>query len=515
MTSTTEVATALLKGDLPTREIAGLIYEEAEITSPVAMRVPPSIESVSKRAKKNWVLAATAVLSKVPEYAGNLITKHRSVNVQKTYAQHGEDPETLQALCGLVEEGGINMVHWAENVNLEWLHKWAPNQKNLHYKVFSILGRRLAEAEKWDHKLMRKLSGVSRDEYIMGALETMLAEKNGAGARALLAKVSGQKNRKDLCLQVYEENERVLDDLFLDTLLSVFPTVEELGERLAECGQCQVGEPEMVSRIISLFPDKVFDLLDEAVLDDCLEELCENPSFETINWIVNLACGDSADEDELDWKNPAGKKVSAAKISTEVLDTALQKLGKIEVVGGRPLTRWVATCWGESLSGEAILQALRHGEEDATFAWLCGEGFNKPCPEILGRLLADPGIAFRSTWEDDPYVPGKEDVDLAAFLEGMTFLVDEEMDGLLELPQADEIVEMLGVAATEALIRIAKTEADESGRSPASQYLARRITDAVGADLDKWRLALHMLAKSTQPLGRTLSGVRRLGGAAT
>jgi hypothetical protein len=494
MNPKSQVANALLRGSLPSREVAGVVFEEAEIETPVAMRTAPSFETVRRHAKRNWVRAATAVLSGVPEYIGPAVYRHKSATVRRLYATHGTDAGTLQELVHYATGSSREARAWANKVDLKWLQTWIVGLEESPEAIWLVLGERMMREAQWEPRFARRLAADQREYLCAGALSVAVRAGDREGAGRILASAGALRMRREVCCHVYENHDGELHELLLDLLHEVHKQPGDVLEFLKDSGfECKPVGSQTLEKIISSMPDGAISVLGEETIFENLEMFLARPSFEIVNWLVVHACA-AVDE---------GGGVRT--IPHAALEQALAGLNRVPVVPGRALSENILANWPEPLSDAAVLQALRHGDAENTWEWLAGEGASVPNIGVFRQLNEKPGIAFRRSWEDDP-LRENERVNYEQFLlKGYA-----DIGGLVQQPDADEIIEIMGSPALMKLLQLAGDEHASWSDTAVSDYLTRRFTEHLGEDPEAWRLALQVVGSSTQALGRTLRGVQKL-----
>jgi hypothetical protein len=492
------IAKALLRGKLPSREIAGLIYDEVDISQPVAMQTPPPIENVEKAAKKSVVKAGTAVMSKVPEYAGRAVVQHRSKSLKRIYIEHGEDQETLQNLCDVVENEnrGSTSETWAEKVDLAWLENWFKTH-GTSWSIAEVVGRRLMEAKRygtigrWKHKNQHL-----RGAFLGGAMAYGIKRNDVKEVEALLATMKTPKAQKDAIWAGWDAAGGIVNKTTLHLLKKYHKSPKELESRLCESGCFAAPDSEEhYTALLELMPAEglASDIIDIDLAERYIEATLRHANYDFIRRIIESRIEAVRDESRLLNKEENEQ-------SHRVIIKGLEALARFEPKDGDD---GISGIFGESsikLSGEAVYQALRFGSASATWDWFCDE-VNPPDTETFHRLLQKPGLGL----------PVKRDgsIDWGVFhTEGVL----NDFCAILKLPFVDELIEKMGRHGTEMLLDEAEMETHSGiyGTPEASNYLAQKFTKHLGDNLEAWRWAINLLPKSTQPLERTLRGVAKL-----
>lgn len=494
------IAKALMRGNLPSREIAGLIYDEADVENPVAMQTPPPIENVEKAAKKSWVKAATAVMSKVPEYSGRMVIGHKSKNLKRIYIEHGEDQETLQQLHGLVGNGYTTGEAWAKKIDIEWLKTWS-NGRELHWQTIETVARRLMVEKhyetitKWRHK-----TEDARMAFLGGAVGYGIEQNDTAAVEALLENLKTAKARINAIWAGWESSGGCVNETTLHLFKQYYKNPKDLAERMQDAG-C-FAEPtneDNYAALLELLPAGGGSAVVEGdIAERYIQITLRYAGYDTIKGIIDsrieAACEDSY--------------FSSARTANDrdrdhaMIEACLETLARFEAGEDTEEIEGIFDQYPRPFSAEATYQALRFGSANTTWTWF-GDEVHVPDTETFHRLLQNPGRGL----------PVKRDgsIDWAVFHAeaGAT-----NVGTLFKLPFVQELLEAMGRYGTEMLLDEAAWEA-QSGSSEsalASEYLAQKFTEHLGRDLEAWRGAIRVLATSTQPLGRTLRGVAKLYG---
>lgn len=492
------IAKALLRGKLPSREIAGLIYDEVDISQPVAMQTPPPIENVEKAAKKSLVKAGTAVMSKVPEYTGRAVIQHRSKTLKRIYIEHGEDQETLQNLCDVVEKEnrGSTSEAWAEKVDLAWLENWFKTN-GTSWSIAEVLGRRLMEAKRyatigrWKHK-----SRYIRGAFWGGAMAYGIKQNDVKGVETLLATMKTPKEKKDAIWAGWDAAGGIVNKTTLHLLKKYHKSPNELERRLCDSGCFAAPDSEEnYTALLELMPTDGLssDIIDIDLVEEYMEVTLRHANYDFIRRIIESRIEAVRDDSRLLSREENER-------NHRIIIQGFEALARFEPKDGDD---GISDIFGESsikLSGEAVYQALRFGSASATWDWFCDE-VNPPDTETFHRLLQKPGLGF----------PVKRDgsIDWGVFhTEGVL----NDFCTILKLPFVDELIEKMGRYGTEMLLDEAEMETHSGiyGTPEASNYLAQKFTEHLGDNIEAWRWAINLLPKSTQPLGRTLRGVAKL-----
>lgn len=494
------IAIALMRGKLPSREIAGLIYDEADVEQPVAMQTPPPIENVEKAAKKSWVKAATAVMSKVPEYFGREVLGHKSKNLKHVYIEHGEDQETLQQLHGFVGTGYVAAESWAEKIDIEWLEKWAKGRE-LPWQIVGTIARRLMVEKryetiaKWRHKTEH-----TRTTFLGGAVGYGIEQNDTAAVEALLAHLKTDKARKDAIWAGWDSAAGRVNETALHFFGKYHKDRKDLEERLLDAG-C-FAEPTSEANYIALLEllpagGRSYDLIESDVAERYLATTLRYAEYNTIRNIIekriDAACGHS--------HFSSSRPESERERDHEMIEMCLEALARFEAGEEVEEIEGIFDQYPRTLSAEAKYQALRFGSTSTTWSWF-GDEVNVPDSETFQRLLKNPGRGL----------PVKHD----GSIDWGVFYTEGGATGsaLFDLPFIQELLEAMGRYGTEMLLDEAAWEAQTgtSGPTVASEYLAEKFTEHLGDNLEAWRGAIRVLSTSTQPLGRTLRGVAKLYG---
>ena len=495
------IAKALMRGKLPSRAIAGLIYDEADVEQPVAMQTPPPIENVEKAAKKSWVKAATAVMSKVPEYTGQAVLGHKSKNLKHVYVEHGEDQHTLQQLRGLVEHGFTASEAWAEKIDIGWLQKQCSGG-DLPWQIARIIGRRLMAEKrydmiaKWRHKTEH-----TRTSFLGGAVGYGISQNDTAAVEELLANLRSEKARNEAIWAGWESSGGIVNE----TTLHFFKKYQKRAEDLENCLQgagCFANPTNEANYVafLELLPNDAdhSSLIESDTAERYLTATLQHAGYDIIRHIIESRVDDVCDHSSFVRVRTENDLIRVH----ETIEKALEALARFEA--GED-TEEISDIFGQyprPLSAEAKYQALRFGSANTTWTWF-GDEVNTPDTETFRRLLQNPGRGLPTTRDGN--------IDWGVFhTEGGATNVGE----LFDLPFIHELLEVMGRYGTEMLLDEAEWEAQTNSVEDrkASEYLARNFTEHLGDHLEAWRGAMRILPTSTQPLGRTLRGVAKLYG---
>lgn len=499
------VAKALLRGKLPTREIAGIIYDEVELRSPVPMQTPPPIEHVKAGAKKSWVKAAVAVMSKVPEYRGDQVVRHKSKNLKTVYVQHGEDQATLQQLHEYATGARVRAEAWAEKVDLEWLTTQA-RRGDVPDEAWRVLGRRLMAAKQYETLANWKYAaGDSRAAFLGAAFAAGVESDDIAAIDTYLGSLRNNKIRLEAIWSGWTMLNGVVNRTMLHVLCTHHKSGDEVLGRFEDAFYSVTpASEEIYAALLEYLPGGALRLIDEESQQKYLHTTLLYAEYDTVHRTIETMLGhygfgpfseDTANQDEC--------------YRHETLQAALEALQRFEPTGEEESVHGIFSNYQRELSPVATYQALRFGSDDETWEWLLSNGANRPTEEVFCKLVANPGRAFLQA--EEPVVVGKP-IAWEAFAAGKQLF---GIGTLLALPFADSVIEAMGTAGTALLIEEAELEAGgEYGYyepcTVVSDYLVRRFTEALGSHTDAWRGALQIVATSTQPLGRTLRGVATL-----
>jgi hypothetical protein len=495
------IATALMRGKLPSREIAGLIYDEADVEQPVAMQTPPPIENVKKAASKSWVKAATAVMSKVPEYFGREVLGHKSKNLKRIYVEYGNDQETLKKLYEFAKDGYSTGEAWAGKIDVEWLRKQAERDGHIPHQVAQTVSRRLmAEGQHdmiatWRHK-----SAEYRTAFLGGAVGYGIEQNDKEAVEALLANLKTEKARKDAVWVGWESAGGLVNETALHLFKNYSKDSKDLAERLLESG-CSA-EPNSEANYVALLEllparKRLSSLVEDEVAEKYLKTTLRYADYDTIRDIIDKRI-DTVYERST---SPDGPTEDQREKDHELIEMCLEALSRFEVEEYAEEITGIFGQYPQALSGEAKYQALRFGSPDDTWAWL-GDEVNVPDSETFQRLFKNPGRGLPMR--------------LDGTINWNLFQTDKgavSVETLLNLPFGQELFELMGWGGTEMLLDEAAWEAQAGGvPAVASEYLAEKFAEYLGENLEAWRGAIRVLATSTQPLGRTLRGVAKLYG---
>jgi hypothetical protein len=493
------IAKALIRGKLPTREIAGILYDEVSSERPIAMQTPPPIANVEKAAKKSWVKAATAVLSKVPEYAGESVLRHKSKNLKNLYLAHGTDPGTLQSLQERGEVYPFGYEQWAEIVDLGWLENWA-KKRSAGGRVMQVLARRMMQAGRYE--AIAKWRGKSEEgrRSLIGAAVAYGIELNDIEVvEKLLGYVPSEKVRRATTWLGWELALGCVNETSLHIFKKYHTNQEEFLDSLEEVGQ--LANPTSEANYIELLRlVPINEASDQTLVSvEVAKQYLQATLLYANYWAIREIIEDLVNECTRGSFLPEADEVQKRH---DILEKALEALGRFQPDEDRGLSSYLFGQYQEKLSEEAIYQALRFSSRHETWEWL-NDDVNIPTSETFRRIVANPGNAL----------PVGEDgrVDWASFCSAG---YADNVGNLLGLPFAGELLEAMGSRGTELILAEAEGECDmfEDGSSAASDYLAARFTEHFGENAEAWRGAMRILPTSTQPLERTLRGVAKLYG---
>jgi hypothetical protein len=493
MTAPSDIANALLGGELPSREIAGMIFEISSPEHPVAMKTPPAIEYVERATQKGWTKAASAVLSNVPEYKGSAIINHRSKQVRRLYLQHGTDTDTLRGLTSMACVDMSDSLAWAERVDMELLSAKITSEDSIPHSVLEIYGRRLVESAKSGAvRIPRKISSGKRERVLVGALVATIRANDSSSAERVLSTVAAQTHKK-LLTSSWKRLEGETNDTLLSLMRKYFKNADELEDDFFTYGSIvRPTTQKILGEFLDIMkPNGGSYLAIESILDN-LDLVLEKSPISAVRRLLEEVSGWC---DSLQWET---KPKKPCPVSHEALDSALRRLAGVEPDCELRVGRTVEAAYPHKFSNEAMLQMLRHGSAEDTWEWMSLEGPNSMHAEIFTSLVADPGVAFVSSWHD---TATKGPVNFSEFIA----LVDFEIGTILQHPDVDILVETMGAACTERIINL---HGQHAGR--ASDYLTRRFTEILGPDKEAWRTALSVVAAANQPLGRALRAAAKL-----
>lgn len=498
MTTSKNVAKALLRGKLPTREIAGLVYNEVDLQGPVVMQTPPPIASVEIAAKKSWIKAAVAVMSKVPEYRGAYIMNHKSKNLKAMYVQHGGDPATLHQLHEYATRDGVQSEMWAEKVDLDWLSAWT-RTADVPVETWHVLGRRLMLAGRYE-TIAKCIPNQrhAREEFLGAAFEACVKENDIAAMDTWLSSLRSNKIR----LEAIWGGWSMLDGMVNHTMMHVFRTHHKDGAAVLRrieqnCTPATPTSGEIGVELLEYLPAGSLRVIDGEYLQNHMSLALRLADCDTVCRMIG---------ELLDNCNGDLSETNAIIGQHAVLEVMLEALQRFEPTGEEEGVRGIFDQYQRELSPAATYQALRFGSDCETWAWLTSCGANQPTEDMFHKLVENPGCAFLHGGV--PVVVGKP-------IQWETFIACdglERVNALLQLPFVDVVIETMGSPATALLLAGAEAEVDgayawHSPDTIVSNYMAGRFTEAFGEHIDAWRGALQIVATSTQPLGRTLRGI--------
>lgn len=490
------IAKALICGKLPTREIAGIIYDEADIDALVAMQTPPPIENVVRSAKKSWLKAGTAVLSMVPEYTGDAVLRHKSKNLKNLYIEHGTDPKTLQSLHEHAEESLFGLEKWAEKVELEWLENWA---RGASERVLHVLARRMMQTGKYEAIVKwRGRQETSRMSLIGSAVAYGIELNDIETTENLLECLKSDKMRLEATWLGWVISEGCVNETTLHVFRKYHTNKKEFLARLESLGP--FSEPTSEENYIEFMRMAPVDeasgepLVPLEVAMRYLQATLTHAGYRAIREIIDSLVNE--------YEEPTMHQEADEVLQRHAaLEKSLEALSRFEPAEDGELVSCLLGHYHEKLSDEAVYQVLRFSSPEETWGWLTDE-VNRPTTEVFRRLLANPGNALPTD--------GGGKVDWAAFGSTMCAV---DTSKLLEVPFAEEILEAMGSRGTEIVLDEAEWESrTPGGPKVASDYLATRFTKHLGEDGEAWRAAMRILPTSTQSLGRTLRGVAKLYG---
>jgi hypothetical protein len=494
MSDRAKLAAALCAGELPNREIAGVLFTEATFKEPMTMPTPPDMQSVKLAGKSGWVKAAIARYSKVPELLGEDGAKHTSVRVKQAYIMGGEDQAILERMEDIALKGIDTAGAWAGKVEPMKLLKRLSKGEPFPYSVPRALGGNLARRGMELEKSIKKIKPAHiRDDVFVGILEELLKQKDLVRIKTFLNTLPGSKLIETI-VEAVEHSERELERgtlEFFENILERDDMVDLAGMLNPRHG-VSMG---FVEKVLSDYQEVAANYLEEVDVNKLSQE-------ELNRHVVRLA--------EIGTSAMVGFVLDVATrrhgVSNEIIHAAVRKnieRGEQNDRRGNPWPEEFLRDWEHSLDTDVLLHIFRNSlSSDIFVAWVADELHHKPRPGEVQQLCSKPGLAFTSQW-------GSEDQEANLLL--MTRQIAHRAVDMFEKPWADEVVETFGADLTKELILISEGPTDGYVLgSKVSNYLTKRFTTALGDDLEAWRTALAIVPTSTQPLGRTLSAVRRV-----
>lgn len=479
-----ELAAALCAGVLPSREIAGLVYVEAVLEEPIEMPTPPDHISVKRAAKTGWVKSATAIRSRVPELVGSGMIPLRSVRAKREFILHGNDAIVLHRLEDLALENSHTARVWATKVDPHALLKRICSGEEFSYAVHAGLGENLVQhGAEHDPRVLKIKDKDVRDTVCVSIIDALFKSKALERAVSFTARF-GSKARNSLVARAFSEMGGPIDRAHLGILEAIIDK-REVEAVLAEIDYGQEATDDFVEHVFDAYPAAATNYIERLDLPRWAERLAQLGTQKAVQVLLSAQGSDIA-------------------IERDHIQRAVRRNMEISEVDQE---EWAwpdnfLSEWKQPLDRDVVLHILRRSETRATLNWLSGEGVNPPQAGMFEALCNNPGMAFGTRWYRSRST--REDFvnDLAA-----------NLPEVLNKPWSDEVVEVLGAPLTHEMIAVACSYGWRWGsaeRQAVASYLARRFNEELGDDLEAWQLALAAVPRSTQPLGRTLKGIRRI-----
>lgn len=487
------VAAALCRGELPNREVAGVLFKEAKLTSPISMPTPPDIESVRIVSTKNWVKAATALESRVPEMLGAEGAEHKSIKVKRSYILNGTDKKAIQDLENLAMQDGETARAWAEVVGAEHMLKSIGEGAQYREEAYVTLGRILVKSGRACEKVLQSIKPLeARENTIVGVLaECILRGETVRGRKSVGLIPKGRRDHVvslafDEALEDWSQGKEPREGAggeVIETIEKMFGKVgtRKLLDNLSPMARLGRG---FIGAFFEKHPQEAWGYFEAyAKTETYAEALGEIGTAETLSLLISM-------------KAPEIEKHAGA------IESCLKKAAKsgdmVPWGDGSSMVGEFLRDWKTTLEDDDMLYLLRNGEESTTISWLLGEYANKPKLGMVPKLVKNPGTAF----------DGRKTPSMFLLRRIVT-----NLEHLAKAPWIDEAFEALGPDATDVLLGAATENGGgwwDYDYEAVCSYLTRRFTEVLGGEPETWRLALPLVAKSSQPLGRTLRAAAAL-----
>jgi hypothetical protein len=450
------------------------------------MPTPPDIESVKAVASKHWVKAATALESRVPEVLDSDWFKHRSAKVKRAYILNGTNNKAIQDLEHLAMQDGEMAAKWATAVGADYMLKRIKEGVRYREQAYVALGRIIAKSGKVCNKTLRSMKSVEAREYtIVGILAECILHGEAVRGRKLTELVS--KGRRDHIInlaldEALEEYGRRREPRespggeVIETLEKMFGRsgTRILLDELSPMARLGNG---FIKTFFEKYPKEAWGYFETYIKTETYAEaLGEIGTATTLSLLLAM-------------------KPEEMVKHTGVIEVCIKKAAKggesIPWGDGGSVMGGFLRDWKTIIEDGDMLYLLRNGDESTTLGWILGEYANKPRIGMVPELMKNPGRAF-----DGRKTPSMR------LLRGII----TNLERLMKTPWIDEALEALGPDATDVLLTAATGGGGwwDYDHDVVCSYLTRRFTEVLGDNPEAWQVALNLIAKSTQPLGRTL-----------
>lgn len=479
-----QIASALLQSELPNSDVAGVILEMAEVSNVVHMPTPPAAGSVQKILKKGWAKVATAVASGTPEFLGDRLVKHSSVQVRRLLATMSSDEETLRTLHAWGLERDRDTFENALNrLELEWvvayLESGADGYTSNDLRV--VANRVIEEQPMLFDRLM--------------ALEVTLSHPLAVAAAPKVA--AGLVPGWNLT-RLVSENPAVEPQIARHITTGFAETVTaEIAQVLTSSAESRhVLSMNGLHRARAFEPDAARMLLavDPALGSQIVQTEWAHELFEDFVALKSLDVAETLLRNTDRVRTFSKEELSDLILA--VADTATERTDRYRPAVLNPELLNVIEF---ELDTEVLHAYLRNSNETATWAWLRGLTPQRPRPGEVEALVANPGYAFGYNTN---YGAGARSI-TSSTLEEIASDTAGRVEELAQVPWVDELVDACGSALLEEMVR---------PWNGAPAYLADRLTRELGNDPDVWRDAIVHMSRSKLSLGRSLNAVRKLRG---
>jgi hypothetical protein len=485
MVSQETIANSLMKVELPSEDIAGLVLEMSKITTPVAMPTPPCQASVERVLKKGWTKVATAVMSGSKAFLGNRLVKNNSVQVKRALAQFSDDQETLKTLHEWAMTKDQEIVETTvSRIEAEWLLERLESGISYPGKVISRLSHRLADERQDLLDRAFSLPSPVRDIFMIAAVSSVASSEvpNWNIQRLLEA---SETSRSSVVRSLLYSYQGVVSTELVSTLIGYQEVVSLL--KTVSFSRAISYEPNAARALLEISPNHGYAILSTSWDRSLFEDFLRNGSPEI--YVAMISIGEEIKKFSKDEISRIIQNRSTRESVEDSYRPALFNKSLLQVID-------------YELESEVLLAYLRHTEELTTWQWLTGSYTQKPTVEEIEKLVSDPGFAFgyqlnyaRSS-NEPRYVPtSKEEIS-----SDMT----RHLANLLDKPWVDALVDALGPSAFSELIN--------SYENYGPKYVAERFVREIGTDVGIWRDAFAQFERSQLSMGKTLAAVRKLRG---
>ena len=484
MAETKDIARALIRTELPNREIAGILLELADVHHPESMPTPPAAVSVEKLMKRGWSKIATAVVSGAEEYLGPRLVKHSSIQVRRLLADHSSDQPTLQALhLWSVDKDSECFSSTLYKVDPAWLLDLllADQYQCTRGTLATVANRIVLECpdrfgDVGNLPLPQRnvmLSAVA-DQIALGRVADWDLVK-------LFAELTTEATETAAQI-VMDTHFDVLPEAVVDAMLTDPKAARVLRDRVFRSAQSfdtaaarkliKISVPHALRVVSTKWDHALFDdlisLQSHAVVEAILDER------ETIRRLTKA-------------------ELSAALMS--ITDVEMQPDGYRPTSLNRSLLKSIEF----DLDEDVLLTYLRLSGPHATWEWLNGATPQQPRPGEAATLIQNSGLAFGYDRLYNNSGPRFQSPSIAEIASN----VADQIIALAAMPWCDEVVDACGSECVDALLH--RYNAD-----PGAAYLSARIRRELGDAPEVWRDAIAHLSKTRLSVGKTLNAVRKL-----